>query len=194
MKKLLVTSLALAALGAAPALAADLERAPYNYRAPPPAVAVCIWCGFYIGGTIGLGWSIESYATAPTGTLVTTPFDGSLGWGAALTGTSKTGLTGGGQIGFNWQSGPAVFGVEADIQYYGVRVTNNSSFVAALPPFGPDGPATVANSVVSKTPWFGTVRGRIGFAASSGFLVYGTGGFAYGREDINATVTATTPA
>jgi outer membrane immunogenic protein len=37
-----------------------------------------------------------------------------------------------------------------------------------------------------KVPWFGTVRPRIGYAAGS-WMVYATGGFAYGDHDTNAT-------
>ena len=52
MKKFLLATVGLAALGmAAPASAADLAARPYT-KAPPPILApIYDWTGFYIGGT-----------------------------------------------------------------------------------------------------------------------------------------------
>jgi outer membrane immunogenic protein len=66
---------------------------------------------------------------------------------------------GGGQVGYNWQSGVFVFGVEADIQASGA----NDTFAAYK----------------FSNPWFGTLRGRAGYAMNN-VLFYGTGGLAYG--------------
>src|SRR5262249_36644937 len=76
---------------------------------------------------------------------------------------------GGGQIGYNWQGGwhpNLVLGVEADIQGAGIedRDANDFGFIG------------------SKLGWFGTVRGRLGYA-KEGTLLYVTGGFAYGGLD-----------
>jgi outer membrane immunogenic protein len=70
------------------------------------------------------------------------------------------GFTGGAQAGYNWQSNQFVFGAEADIQ-----------FSSADDTFAP---------WKFSNPWFGTLRGRIGYATSN-ILVYGTGGLAYGN-------------
>ncbi len=194
MRKLLLGSFALGALIADPAMAADIPVKAPVYKAPPP-VSVWTWTGFYVGVNAGAGWSHESYVAAPDGTLVTIPFDGSLGWGAGLPGSSPAGFTGGGQLGYNWQmTNLVVVGVETDFQYYGATVTNNTAFVSAVPPAGPGGFATILNQVNSSTPWFGTLRGRIGTTAfSPSALIYVTGGLAYGREDLSANVTATLP-
>lgn len=73
--------------------------------------------------------------------------------------TEPSGIFGGLQAGYNWQAGAWVFGVEGDIQL------NSADDTFA--------PWKFAN------PWFGTARGRLGYAFSN-VLVYGTGGLAFG--------------
>jgi outer membrane immunogenic protein len=73
---------------------------------------------------------------------------------------------GGGQIGYNWQGiwhPNLVLGIEADFQGAGVS----------------DGKDFGIGTFKSELEWFGTVRGRVGYAFDRA-LVYGTGGFAYG--------------
>jgi len=53
MKKLLLTSIAFAALVAGPATAADLGSPVY--RAPVAVPVAFNWTGFYIGGHVGAG-------------------------------------------------------------------------------------------------------------------------------------------
>jgi len=73
--------------------------------------------------------------------------------------TRPEGFAGGIQGGYNWQSGALVFGVEGDIQLNGADET-----------FAP---------WKFSNPWFGTVRGRVGYAFNN-VLFYGTGGLAFG--------------
>ena len=52
-KKLLLSTVALVALGA-PALAADMAARPRYAKEPPPIAApIYNWTGFYIGGHVG---------------------------------------------------------------------------------------------------------------------------------------------
>src|ERR1700742_5335360 len=74
--------------------------------------------------------------------------------------TRPSGFEGGVQAGYNWQQGPWVFGVEGDLQATGADDT-----------FAP---------WKFSNPWFGTVRGRAGYAISN-ILVYGTAGLAFGE-------------
>src|SRR3979411_3084235 len=114
MKKILFGA-AVAMLGIAPALAADM--APRYTKAPPPvAVAVFSWTGFYIGGHVGYGWFDRNSTLVNTETAVF--FAPAIAAGAlpSIYGVNPRGVVGGGQIGYNWQSGMWVFGVEADIQ------------------------------------------------------------------------------
>jgi outer membrane immunogenic protein len=87
---------------------------------------------------------------------------GNLGyeWGATSNNpTRPSGFAGGAEGGYNWQTGQLVFGGEADIQLSNA----NDTFA----------PWKFSN------PWFGTLRGRAGFAVSN-FLIYGTAGVALG--------------
>jgi len=82
-------------------------------------------------------------------------------WGSVTnTGLSPDGLSGGAQAGYNWQSGSIVLGGETDLQLSGA-----SDNVGAFK---------------FSNPWFGTLRGRVGYALNN-ILFYGTGGFAYGE-------------
>ncbi len=96
MKKVLLVTASLIALGA-PAVAADLAARPYT-KAPPMVAAVYDWTGFYIGANGGWGSSRSSWDLA--------------GFGAEGS-HDATGGTVGGQVGYRWQAGTWVFGVEA---------------------------------------------------------------------------------
>jgi outer membrane immunogenic protein len=88
----------------------------------------------------------------------------------------------GGQLGYNWQRNSVVFGIEADLS--GMNLKSEQS--GAL-----SGPATAALS--AKSDWYGTVRGRLGWAAGP-WLFYGTGGLAYGNVDLSSQFNVTFPA
>jgi outer membrane immunogenic protein len=178
MKKLLLAGVALAGLvaGAGTASAADL---PVR-TAPPPLVAavpVFTWTGFYVGVNAGYGWhdSNDESIFVPAGALVTAP----LATGFIATNADNgDGFVGGGQIGYNYQFGAFVLGVEADLQWADLGGSNDLGFVPTG--FGTFVPAAVAGGL----DWFGTVRARLGFAFDRA-LVYATGGFAYGGSDNN---------
>jgi outer membrane immunogenic protein len=81
-------------------------------------------------------------------------------WGKVTnTSIDPSGVAGGGQIGYNWQIGQFVFGAETDIQISGADDT-----------FAP---------YKFSNPWFGTLRGRAGFAINN-VLLFGSAGLAYG--------------
>ncbi|GBU19953.1 MULTISPECIES: outer membrane beta-barrel protein [Methylobacterium] len=186
MKKLLTTLAAFTALTTV-ASAADLPR-----RAAPPVftpVPVFTWTGFYAGFNAGYGFDVgqnsNTYAL-PTGTVL-----GSPGTNALLTVTNSRaneGFVGGGQIGYNYQFTPGsglVVGIEADAQYtdFGGRrnFTQAYTFVGA-PGLALAAPRAFVVPGQSSLDYFGTVRGRIGYAVDR-VLFYGTGGFAYGSGE-----------
>jgi outer membrane immunogenic protein len=131
----------------ASANAADVYPAAGGYKDTP---YVQSWTGFYIGVNGGYAWSNHSdkFALASS----------------AFPGIDPQGGFGGGQIGYNWQSGNFVFGVEADIQGSGIEDEARDS---------------AGNVFKSRLDYFGTVRGRLGYAFGPS-LLYATGGFAYG--------------
>jgi outer membrane immunogenic protein len=86
----------------------------------------------------------------------------------------------GAQAGYNWQRGSVVYGVEADISGTGLKTTMNTTLPSLNVPF------PTANTV-SSIDWYGTLRGRLGWATGP-LMVYGTGGLAYGQTRVNSTV------
>src|SRR5690242_15970906 len=119
------------AFGGTGASAADLSAAPVYRGAPPPLVAVFDWTGFYIGANIGYGSARVDGTT-----------DG-------LSGDEHlNGVLGGGQIGYNWQTGNWVFGLEVDGQATGQKSSVSVS----------GGGITVTED--DSVPWFVTARGR----------------------------------
>jgi outer membrane immunogenic protein len=127
-----------------------------------PVDPVYDWTGFYLGLNAGVAWN-NSDVDFDGGGLAVGLVDGIEG--------DQTEFTGGVEAGYNWQMDSIVFGLEADFNYLGFD--ESEDFVL--------GAATA--SVDFKADWFGTVRGRIGFAADN-FLFYGTGGLAYGHAKI----------
>jgi len=88
----------------------------------------------------------------------------------------------GGHAGYNWQQSTWVYGLETDLAGTGLK----SSMTGGLTGTGCTGDAASTNAQVD---WYGTLRGRLGFTANN-FLIYGTGGLAYGGVKLNSTHTA----
>lgn len=140
MSKYAFAAVAVLVAGTTAAQAADLpyrSRAPYTVNQPLNAYS---WAGPYLGATLGYEWgSVSNNPAKPSG------------------------IVGGVTAGYNWQSGPIVFGVEGDIS------------------------ATGANDRFSdykfSNPWFGTARGRLGYAFNN-VLLYGTAGLAFGSLEL----------
>jgi len=181
MKKLLLSSVALLGLTAG-AMAADL---PSRRVAPAPFVAVPVftWTGFYLGVNAGYGFSDNG--RGGLGTFIATPGSLSAPLGGytgvvtnGFTRGSNDGFVGGGQIGYNYQIGNVVIGVEADAQYADLNNVRGTSVVTLTPPVA--GFIGAQNGNFGGIDYFGTVRGRLGYAFDR-VLVYGTGGFAYGE-------------
>jgi outer membrane immunogenic protein len=167
MKKFLLGTVGLVALGmaSAPASAADLAARPYT-KAPPAYIApIYDWSGFYIGANGGWGTSRNCWdATTAAGTLI-----------AAEGCHDSSGGTAGGQIGYRWQAGQAVFGLEAQGNWADFTGSNVSTF---LPAFDTDR---------TRIDAFGLFTGQIGYAWNN-TLLYVKGGAAVtdNRNDIFA--------
>ncbi len=132
------------------AAAADLARAPQPYYPKAPIVApVYNWTGFYIGLNGGGAF-------------------GTSAWDSTNSFNISGGLIGG-TVGYNYQVGQAVFGVEADGDWADINGTTNAAC-----PLG----------CKTSDSWLATVRGRLGYAADR-FMPFVTGGVAFG--DIRAS-------
>jgi outer membrane immunogenic protein len=175
MKRLLSAVSALAAFATiGTAGAADLAL-----KAPPLA-PVDAWAGWYAGVNVGGSW----------GRARDTTTDGAPAVQFASTSSNLDGVIGGGQIGYNWRSNNWLFGLEADIQGSSQRGTANSAGTAGF--FVPGIGVITINGTLSdqeKLPWFGTVRGRVGVLASPTWLLYATGGLAYGEIQSSEALT-----
>ena len=156
IRNLLLAATALTVMSGA-ASAADLPTSKGAPMAPVVYAPVFTWTGFYVGLNAGYGFTNNRDVTFYSST------------GAVFTSTSRNndgGFVGGGQIGYNWQFGQIVAGVEADIQYADLGGKNN-------------GFAPIFTSRGNSSNYFGTVRGRVGYAFDRA-LIYVTGGLAYG--------------
>lgn len=113
------------------------------------------WTGFYVGLHVGYGWNDQDWQFVP---------------GATSTDQDGDGFFGGGQIGYNWQTGSIVFGIEADAAWAAIegdKICPNPAF-----------------SCQHDVNWMASIRGRLGTTAFNPMtLLYATAG--WGWADIN---------
>lgn len=144
MRKIVLGAIAAATtFVSASAQAADMyDRRPYAQPYTVNQPLANSWMGPYIGGNLGYGWGdVSNNGARPSGVL------------------------GGLQAGYNYQSGQLVVGIEGDLQL------NSADDTFAGWKF--------------SNPWFGTVRGRLGYAFNN-VLLYGTGGLAFGTLKVQS--------
>jgi outer membrane immunogenic protein len=150
MKRLLMAAVASLGLITASLPAAAADLGPSRMMpVKAPAYMPFNWGGWYAGLNLGGGFSDVS------------------------------GVVFGGQIGYNWQFGQWVFGLETDIQFSGQD--SDSVFTG--------GGATFVDR--QELEWFGTFRGRLGYALWDRWLPYVTGGLAYGGRKASGAATGT---
>ena len=188
MNKVIAGFLALSTLIATPAFAADVA-----VKAAPPAAAAAAhsWTGWYVGANAGYGWGDPRGDTALTGLgagaggLLITP--------AAISHSDPLrfdGAVGGFQAGYDWQAWNRwVAGIEADWQATSENASQHyfDPYNFIMTPLGL-GTGTATTDYKASILWFGTVRGRVGYAWDDRLLLYATGGLAYGRVRLSGTV------
>jgi outer membrane immunogenic protein len=157
-----IAALLLTASSLAIASASAVEAADLRVYAPPPPAPVPVlyeynWTGLYVGGHLGGLWGHKTW------TEVVGPSMG------AVIHPDPDGLLAGGQLGFNYQLGSFVYGVEASLSW-----TNAEGRSACL--------TLVGFGCNVDLDWMATLTGRVGWALGRA-LFYGTGGIAWVRDN-----------
>jgi outer membrane immunogenic protein len=154
------------------ASAADLAARPYT-KAPPLVAATYDWSGFYIGAGAWSRncWDADAF-TINLGFIPPFTVAGAEGCHTASGGTA------GGQIGYRWQRGAWVFGVEARGNWADLTGSNASQLAIF---------AGFANR--TKINALGLFTGQVGYAWNS-FLLYVKGGAAVANDKYEGFLTA----
>jgi outer membrane immunogenic protein len=138
------------------AQAADMPiKGPIYKGAPRSVISYYNWTGFYAGVNAGYGFGTSTWSLLP-GTSI-----------------KPKGALFGGTVGYNWQSGAIVYGLEGDFDWSGVKGS-----IECVP-----GAVTCETS----NRWLATFRGRVGYAFDR-WLPYVTGGGAYGNVKATASL------
>lgn len=160
MKRLILAGISVLAIAAAvpAANAADMGRRMPT-KAPAYVEPIYTWTGFYAG--INGGWGF-----------------GSSDW-SNVAGTNSFDIDGGlvgGTVGYNWQRGQWVFGLEGDIDWSDIRGTTTTA-------------PCIGIACETRNTWLATARGRIGYSFGR-FMPYLTAGGAFGDVKMSTTAFA----
>jgi outer membrane immunogenic protein len=187
-----LAGIAFAAMLAGPAMAADLPVQAPVYKAPVVA-PVYNWTGFYVGVNGGGSWG-----RSRTDLVLGQPSRSGDVAETAIGSTSRSmnGGLGGLQAGYNFQTGAYVLGLESDIQITSQKGDAQLADTLIIPqvcaaPCTPPPPLVTTGTLdyAQRLPWFGTFRGRVGVTPSDRWLVYATGGLAFGEIKSDASFT-----
>ena len=177
MKTAATIAIAIASIVIGKAHAADMSPIPAGTPSVAPPVTYGTyapgaygnynWSGIYLGGNGGYSWN-------PSGSSFVTSNGLTAGSG------DLAGWVFGGQIGYNWQIGAFVVGLEGDLQWSGEQSSKTAVCSA---------PCTVTTITATENiDAFATLRARAGIAFDS-VLVYGTAGGAWADASANVNVT-----
>ena len=157
MKRILLASVGMVAMAGlmGTASAADLPRQAPIYKAPAYVAPINNWTGFYVGLNGGGAW-------------------GSSRWSGLATDFDVSGGLIGGTVGYNWQFGTWVVGVEGDLDWANIKGSTSGGLCG------------IGLTCETKNDFLSTIRGRVGYAFDR-WMPYATGGAAIGN------IKATTP-
>src|SRR5882672_1782213 len=154
MRKLLLSGVAVAAIS----IAADAPTLAADMPVKAPAFKATApydpWTGCYIGGNVGGGWAHKDFDPRPT-----------VGWPGGS--SDPSGFAGGMQLGCDFQNGTWVFGAQGLFDW--------TSLKGSTPFFGGKG-------FVTRSPWFASATGRVGYLPQPALLVFARGGAAFVRD------------
>jgi outer membrane protein OmpA-like peptidoglycan-associated protein len=146
-------------------------------QTPPGTVN---WGGPYVGLSLGGDWGQlpGSVSVAPTAAGAVPGSPAVSGTTRHLYGSTTGAVTGGGQVGYNYQIDNFVLGVEGDFMGGGLSTTTGV----------PGGGLTnfpAGTNFKASSDWNASIRGRLGYAWNQ-FLFYGTGGVAFANANLKA--------
>jgi outer membrane immunogenic protein len=152
-----------------------LRQSPDGSALMPYAIPLFTWTGFYAGINGGYGWGTGDFNLVQCGCMNGGPDRGMTPmYGKRIASTSPDGGFFGGQIGYNYQFGSFVLGLEGTLDWSGIK----------------GGDAWTMNgdphTMSTDLRWFATVGPRLGYALDRA-LFYVTGGAAWGDFKYNHT-------
>ena len=159
-----VTALLLAGGGSRPSSAASMSAfSPILFN----------WSGFYMGGTLGGAWGAfdPTSSTIFTGVYLPAPDVAAVN-AAGRQSFKSEGVAVGAEVGYNWETGNLVYGLESDLQ--SIRLSGHA--IAGPNHYAGIGPTFMIAANASAN-WLFTARPRVGFTYSN-WLFYATGGLA----------------
>jgi outer membrane immunogenic protein len=166
MKRILLATVSLGVLGLmSPAFGADL---PMYSKAPTISAPVYDWTGVYFGVFGGGGYGNHNINNAL----------GNTGNADFTANYSSTGGVAGGEVGYNWQTGIYVVGIEGDLFWSGIKGNDASAIASGVYP--------LTSVDADNLRWGGTIRARGGFTIDR-WLMFFTGGYAFGDIDHSNT-------
>lgn len=158
------------------------------FAADAPAMAQSLFDGPYVGANIGGSWgdtSARTNITAGSGAVRIPPQDIAAINAAVVSDDESDGeFTGGVQGGYNWTSGNLMFGVETDVSFLDLGVTDQKTVRSPL------APVDYSLTQDIETDWLWTVRPRIGYVSDQ-WMVFASAGFAMSEVDYKVNFTDT---
>ncbi len=168
-----MTKLALGLVAAIAATTTAAQAADMAYKAAPVApIATYNWSGIYVGADVGYAWGASRGCGSSSDFLAIGP----------CYRYHADGVIGGGFVGGNYQINQLVLGVEADWQAANARGNSPNLMFGGPPGY------TIATNIND----YGSLRGRVGIALDR-FMIFGTGGVAWGSWSTSYSIFGTTP-
>jgi opacity protein-like surface antigen len=146
------------------------QAAPVRYAKAPPVVApTARWAGFYLGGHGGYGWKNDDFSQVVN-----------FGVPRLIDSIKSQGWLAGGQVGYNWQYGRAVAGLEIDFSFSDIKGTS-------APLVQNNNGLATTDTLSDRVKNLASARARLGWAPIDNVLLFATAGPAWERLERTLT-------
>jgi outer membrane immunogenic protein len=199
MRRIAIALLASTSLLGLASVAEAADLAVRKAPPPPPPAPIWSWTGFYIGAHIGAGWARNEFHTKDN-VCLTDFFDGRHDFDGFRFGCENTdrgshnaiGGLGGAQVGFNWQAGWWLFGVEAQYSWANLEGDHLDSRSEKLGVIFANVSTDVNTRFHTDVKGIGTIAARLGIVSGpqDRTLFYVKGGAAYVKQDFQEVINA----